>query len=196
MKKFTFVAACVFGALAQTALAVSCGDSGTIANVVGGGTDSYDDCAGWFSGNINGNAAELTAIAAEFGGTSADWTYQGKSDDAGNGPFGSNPSATSGTVTFDSPVTSAFVVGIKGGPSYSYYYFLANAAGIESIAFDTLGVVKGNGKAGPDLSHMALYTMRSAGPGGDPGTGLPDTGSMVALLGVSLAGLAMIRRQS
>ncbi|MGE3310525.1 MAG: VPDSG-CTERM sorting domain-containing protein [Limisphaerales bacterium] len=190
MKKAILAGACVLGALVQTAFAVSCGDSNTIGNVVGGGTDSYDDCAGWFSGNINGNAAELTAIASEFGGTSADWTYQGKSDDAGNGPFGSNPSVTSGTVTFDTPVTSAFVVGIKGGPSYSFYYFLANAAGIESIDFDTLGIVKGNGNPSPELSHLALYTMRSSG------TEVPDSGSMVALMGLGLAGLAMIRRQA
>jgi len=177
------------GIATLSSFGVACNDSATVGNVVGGGTDAYDDCAGWFSGNINGNATELTDIAGFFGGAVADWTYQGKSDDSSGGPFTGNSGATSGTLTFDSAITSDFVVGIKGGPSYSYYFFNANASGIESIDFDTLGIVKGSGGAGPGLSHMALYTKRSTG------TPVSDAGSALAMIGAGLVGIGLLRRR-
>ena len=57
-----------------------------------------------------------------------------------------------------------FVLAIKGGPTYSYYEFDAGTSGIDSLSFDTLGVAKGNGRAGPGLSHFGLYTQNSPVP--------------------------------
>ncbi len=136
---------------AQAGASVVCSDS--VATV---GNAGYLDCRGPIGGNVNGNPAEAAYLSSQWGNT---WTWQGKSDDAGSGPFAAGyGGATSGTLTFDSAVKGLFVLAIKGGPDYSYYEFKGGAGGITSLNFDTLGIVKGNGSAGPGLSHFGLYT--------------------------------------
>ena len=137
-----------FGASATAA--VQCTDSVATTNNAG-----YISCQGPVSGNI---APGQTHIAAFSGfGT---FNLVGKSDDAGFGPFASNPgSGTSGTLSFDTPQTGFFVLGIKGGPTYSLYLFNGGSLGISALNFDTLGVTKGNGGAGPGLSHLALFAQ-------------------------------------
>ena len=71
------------------------------------------DCRGSFSGNINGNVSETTFLDTTWGALAGgSFDYLGKSDDPGNGPFTGNPSATSGTLTFDTPITGWFVIGL------------------------------------------------------------------------------------
>jgi len=112
-------------------------------------------CSGSFTGNLNGAASELTALNTAFGGA---WTYAGKSDDAGSGPFTANPSGTTGTFTFDSAITGAFVIGLKAANNYSYYLFNA-AAPLTSLTFNTTaGVALNANGVAQGLSHAALYT--------------------------------------
>ena len=159
--------------------AVACADSfATIGNA------GYLTCQGPISSgplaNPNGGAGETAALTTLFGGT---WTWQGKSDDASNGPFTSAPSGTSGTISFDNPVKGLFIFAIKGGPDASYYEFNGGAGGISSLNWDTQGIAKGNGKPGPDISHLALYV----GPVPEPET--------YAMMLAGLAGLGFIARR-
>jgi hypothetical protein len=117
-------------------------------------TPSYLSCVGSFVGNLNGAAAELTALTSSFGGT---WAYAGKSDDLGFGPFTGNPGTNAGTLTFDAAVYGSFVVGLKAATQYSYFLFNGGVSGITSINFTTLGVAQTGGGVAQNLSHAALY---------------------------------------
>jgi hypothetical protein len=121
----------------------------------------YVSCAGSFTGNLNGSASEMLALATDFGGS---WTYAGKSDDAGSGPFTSNPASPGGTLTFDDTLYGEFVIGLKAADQYSYYLFDAGATGYGAITFDTLGVAVNKNDVAQALSHAALYTGVSAVP--------------------------------
>lgn len=174
------VAAAIVGAglSAQAAPFVTCSQS-----VLTVGNPGYLDCRGPIGGNVNGNAAEATFLSSVWGNT---WTWQGKSDDSNAGPFTVDQSgATSGTLSFDSAVKGLFVLAIKGGPDYSYYEFNGGVAGITSLNFDTLGIVKGNGEPGPGLSHFGLYTTMAPVPE-------PET---YALMIAGLAALGFIVRR-
>ena len=86
------------------------------------------ECRGSFVGNINGSPSETAYLDAQWSAlTGGSFDYLGKSDDAGNGPFTSNPGGTSGTLTFDTPITGWFVIGLKAATNYSYYLFEANS---------------------------------------------------------------------
>lgn len=140
---------------------VNCADS-----VATFGNAGYLDCVGAFSGNVMGDVGEASYLSGVWGG---DWTWHGKSDDAGSGPFTAGyGGATSGTLVFDAPIQGLFVLAIKGGPTYSFYEFDGGTSGIGSLSFDTLGVAKGNGGAGPGLSHFGLYVP--SGPVPEPQT--------------------------
>lgn len=146
--------ALVFGAMsvpafAKTTGSVSC--SGSTATI---GNAGYISCQGPTLGNVAPGQVNTATFAGH--GT---FSLVGKSDDAGFGPFGEkNNGATSGTLTFDSVQKGYFVLGIKGGPDFSLYLFNGGTTGIQSLAFDTNGITKGNGGAGPGLSHFALFT--------------------------------------
>jgi opacity protein-like surface antigen len=141
---------------ASATAAVQCSNSTATT-----GNAGYISCQGPTAGNI----APGQTNTATFSGYGM-FNLVGKSDDAGFGPFASNPGGvTYGTLSFDTPQTGFFVVGIKGGPSYSLYLFDGGAAGISSLSFDTLGIVKGNGGAGPGLSHLALFAQPVPEPG-------------------------------
>jgi hypothetical protein len=135
---------------ASATAVVRCSDSSATT-----GNAGYISCQGPTSGNIAPGQTS-TALFSGFG----TFNLVGKSDDAGFGPFASNPAGvTSGTLSFDTPQTGLFVLGIKGGPDFSLYLFNGGVAGISTLSFDTLGIVKGNGSAGPGLSHLALFTQ-------------------------------------
>ena len=138
------------------AWAENCSDTGFVSQPAA-------DCRGSFSGNLNGALPELAYLATQWGGS---WTYAGKSDDSGNGPFLGNPQvAFSGALNFDTPISGDFVIGLKAGPQYSYYLF-RSAVALGSLSFSsTEGVatsVQGNPLA---LSHASLYVAAVPEPG-------------------------------
>jgi hypothetical protein len=157
---------------------VSCAQSfTTLANA------GYVAC----QGPLPGNVAAGQVNSASFAGFGS-FELAGTTDD-GSDVFAANPGNDAlGTLTLASPQTGLFVIGLKGGPTYSLYLFDGAAAGpggISTLDFDTLGITGGGGKAGPGLSHAALFTS----PIPEPGTW--------ALMGAGLAlvgGLARRRR--
>jgi PEP-CTERM motif len=160
--------------------AVNCFDS--LATI---GNTGYVACQGPVSGNI---AAGQTN-SATFAGYGT-FNLVGKSDDNGFGPFSASPgTGTTGTLTFDGVVKGLFVLGIKGGPDYSLYLFDGGTAGIHTLSFDTLGIVKGNGQAGPGLSHLALF-------GSAPVAAVPEPETYAMLLaGLGLVAAGVRRRK-
>ena len=161
---------------ALPALAANCAATGFVALAAA-------DCRGAFFGSLTGNPAESVALATAWGGN---WVFAGKSNDAGNGPFSSNPqTAFSGALVFDTPISGAFVIGLVAGAQFSFYRFQANTA-VASLTFDnTEGVattVQGNPLA---LSHAALYV-----------SAVPEVNSSAMLLAglLSMSALALRRR--
>jgi hypothetical protein len=156
----TAVLALAAAAPAQASLGsrnVVCGDSIDTTENAG-----YIACQGPLAGNI---AAKQNNVAT-FAGYGS-FAYVGATNDEGF-TFDGNPgSVTFGDVTFTEPVFGHFVLGIKGANSYSLYLFDGGDAGISTLMFDTFGIVKGNGNAGPGLSHAVLFAPM---PVPEPGT--------------------------
>ncbi len=141
-------------------------------------------CRGPFTGNLNGSASEMTDLHTYFGNL---WTYHGKSDDAGFGPFTGNPSSTTGTLTFDAPVTGLFVIGLKASNSYSFYEFNGGTVGITSLRFSTSGTAQNDHGIAQDLSHAALYL--------DPPESIVPEPSTYMLMAAGLAGVGLVSRR-
>jgi len=115
----------------------------------------YVTCQGPTSGNISPGQVD-TATFAGYG----TFDLVGSTNDLNAGPFAADPGGvTSGVLTFDTTMYGPFVIGIKGGPDYSLYLFDAGNTGITSLNFDTLGIVNGDGRPGPGLSHASLFLM-------------------------------------
>ena len=138
------------------AWAENCTDTGFVSQPAA-------ECRGSFNGSLNGSASELAYLATQWGGS---WSYAGKSDDSGNGPFTGNPQvAFSGVLGFDTPVSGDFVIGLKAGPQYSYYLF-RGALSLGSLSFDSTEGVATNVQGNPlALSHAALYVAAVPEPG-------------------------------
>jgi hypothetical protein len=144
----------------------------------------YLDCRGAIVGNINGSAAEL-AVLDGFGGPWAGaWTFVGKSDDAGNGPFTTSPPAdgpANSVLTFDAPIVGKFVIGIKQAEFHSFYLYDSNTP-ITSIPISSLGTAPDN--AG--FSHVGVYVT--------PSSTVPEP-STYALMATGLGALVLMARR-
>lgn len=118
-------------------------------------TAFYTGCSGSFDGLLSGEASELAAIAARFGGT---WSYVGRSDDADNGPFTANPQvAFNGVLSFDEPVSGSFVLGIVSMGKYSFYGFNTKRR-IGGLGFDSLEGVATTPQGNPfPLDYAVLF---------------------------------------
>ena len=134
---------------------VSCEQSfAMVANV------GYVACQGPLSGNI----APGQVNSVSFGAYGS-FDLVGSTNDA-SGAFASNPgSVVSGVLNLGQATSGLFVIGLKGGPTYSLYLYDAGQGAISTLNFDTYGITKGNGRSGPELSHAALFTQAVPEPG-------------------------------
>ncbi|WP_145445515.1 PEP-CTERM sorting domain-containing protein [Mucisphaera calidilacus] len=148
------------------------------------------DAAGPFSGNDNGSLTD--AFLNSTFGTNYDWTWQGKSDDGGFGPFTSNPDTTNGTLTLDDAISGPFILSLKAANSYSLYYFDDTFIGLTSFDFTTLGVSQNKQGKAQDLSHAGIYAAPP--PQASPGP-VPAPTPNAAAAGLAILGLGGLRRR-
>lgn len=145
-------------------------------------------CAGPFQGNDSNSTLDDV-----FG--SGEWLEIVKVDGGATKNGLSVIGGTSGTWSFTGSLGdySAVMVALKGGPSFSLYEL---EAGVTSGTWDTLGIVKGNGKASPGLSHFTLYGREKSGGFGPSDPVLPPVPLPAPVLGLlaGLGGLAALRR--
>ncbi|MGB2925828.1 MAG: PTPA-CTERM sorting domain-containing protein [Limnothrix sp.] len=93
---------------------------------------------------------------------------------------------------FDLSIASEIFFSVKGGPGFSTYLWDGTSTG---GTFNTAGIVKGNGKAGPGLSHLSVY-YRAVDPVVPPGpTPVPTPAAILPVLG-GLFGAASRRKKS
>ena len=143
---------------ALTATGLSCNNGGVM--VSGFEPDALACSGAWAGNDVQQHDDFLMQAQMDFSAFvgNVPWVLVGKSDDAGSGPFTASSNGTSGTLTFDNPVTGFFAISLMGANSFSMYLFNGGAAGITSIDYSMLGVsVNGNGMT-QELSHAALIT--------------------------------------
>jgi len=176
----TFFGAALALSVASPAFAdVSCEDSAALT-----GNAGYVSCQGSFMGNVSPGQTNFVS----FDGYGS-FSLLGTSDAPGAGPF--SDTQTPGTLSFDDAVYGTFVLGIKGGPTYSLYLFDVGDAGVLTLNYDTLGIAKGNGRPGPALSHAALFL-----PSGLPVTAVPEAPIWAMLVGgLGVLGSVLRRRR-
>lgn len=141
-------------------------------------------CFNW-GGNTNdaGLLAVLNGTAPYSSGMPWTFSTAQKSDSPGNGIFTGNPEMTSGTLTFDTPQSGWFGIGLKASNEVAVYVYNATAP-VTSFTFSTAGV--GNGRA--DLSHAAFYD-------GTGGMSVVPEPSTYALMAAGLSGLLAVTRR-
>jgi hypothetical protein len=166
--------------LAAAVLAVGCAtaQAGDVCTNTNFATPFMTGCAGAFAGQLVGDAGELAALQALFG---SEFTYAGRSDDAGFGPFTANPRvAFNGTLSFDTPETGDFVLGLASAGQYSVYRFTTKRR-IGSLDFDSLEGVATTPQGNPfALDYAVLYR---ATPVPEPATALTLGAGALALIG-------------
>lgn len=167
--------------------------------------------AAWSSGCIGPFKHSDNALG-QVESLGAGFAYAGASN-SGDPFIDAHGGQRAGTLTFDAPLLGPFVLGIRAGNMYSFYLFAGNGEGIDSIDFDTMGVVeRGNGEAGV-MTQAILFTpggvLPQARVPGVDGSGeeivtAPPTAQQVpepasgalAVVALAAAGLAARRRRS
>lgn len=149
-------------------------------------------CAGIFSGNDSN-----TDLGGLFGQES--WTEVLKLDSGSGKAFGNgiNLSVTNtgngGTWSIDSYADFAPVMFVtKGGNSFSAFLMdLKTLTG----SWDTLSMVKGNGKPGAGLSHWTIYQAGNLVTQPSPGPAPVPLPAGLWFLSAGIAGLSLLRRK-
>ena len=149
-----------------------------------GGSSSSVTCdLGNFSGSsaclgpLSGNDSN-SDLSGSFGIDT--WTEFSKLDagSGNNGKIDVVGSSTSGNWSLNGLDSSTnYMVALKGDPSHSLYYLGSGNTGFNNETWNTDGIVKGNGKANPGLSHFSVYQGSSEA--------VPEP---MTILGVALAG--------
>lgn len=149
---------------------------------------AYTACGGSFAGNNSNQEADVLAfISSTFGLTT---TSLGQSDTPMTfGPFTSNETGATGTLTFDSPQDGAFVLSLKAGNQFSLFYYDGAGAAISTISYSTLGVNTNVRGIGNGLSHATLY-----GSSVTPPVPEPETYALM-LAGLGVVGFMANRRR-
>ncbi len=139
-------------------------------------------CIGSFVGGLDGSADEIALLKATW---ALDFTYLGRSDDADNGPFLSNPQvAFNGALEFDEKHSGQLVLGLVSAGKHSYY-FVNTKRNLGGLVFTSLEGVATTPQGNPfTLDYAALYVANVPA--------VPEPGS-AALLALGLAGLAARR---
>jgi hypothetical protein len=177
------------------------GSSSVLCNAGGvtAGATGFFSCAGPIAGNNRGpansnllntlNNGTLSALGTQYFGTGSqafDFTQYDWFDSTvslGLDPSGS--AGTSGNWSINQAINGPFAIAVKGGPDYSVYFF-DSISQITGGGWDTLGITKGNGEAGPGLSHLDIYTTSQVS--------VPEPATIIGL-GVVAAGMAAARRR-
>jgi hypothetical protein len=178
-------AACAFATSASAALTPTSPDcTASILN------PAYTDCGGSFAGNDKNQQPDVTAFILSTWGQA--FTFQGSSDTPITfGPFTSDETGTTGTLTFDFPMDSAFVLSLKAGDQFSLFYYDGSGPAVSSIDFSTLGVNLNNQGQPQGLSHASLYAVE----GPVPNIPEPETYALM-LAGLGVVGFVARRRRS
>ncbi|OKH17807.1 hypothetical protein NIES208_08285 [[Limnothrix rosea] IAM M-220] len=92
--------------------------------------------------------------------------------------------------TFDLSTISDLFFSVKGGPSFSAYLWDGETT---SGTFNTQGIVKGNGKGGPGLSHLSFYYRNETYTNPDT-TPVPTPAALLPVL-TGVFGMAAKRKQ-
>lgn len=159
------------------------------AAVEGGGATSCSDSFMSFTnagayvscqGPLPGDVAALGSVS--FPGVGS-LHLVGLTGDASGAFTGDPGGGASGLLQLGQVQRGNFVIGLQGGGSYSLYLFNGGEGGVDSINYDTFGIVDAAGAAGPNFAGAALFA-----------SAVPEPTS-VALLLAGLASLGFIVRR-